>query len=68
MTKIHNPPHPGETSREDVLPALGLTVTDAAEQLGVTRAPTLANSASLPCTAPRLSQLNGMNSSPILDL
>ena len=38
MTNIHNPPHPGETLREDVLPALGLTVTDAAEQLGVTRA------------------------------
>ncbi|MDP2793350.1 MAG: HigA family addiction module antitoxin [Sulfurisoma sp.] len=38
MTRIHNPPHPGETLREDVLPALGLTVTDAAEQLGVTRA------------------------------
>ena len=38
MTKMHNPPHPGETLREDVLPALGLTITDAAMQLGVTRA------------------------------
>ena len=38
MRKMHNPPHPGETLREDVLPALGLTVTDAAAQLGVTRA------------------------------
>lgn len=38
MTAMHNPPHPGETLREDVLPALGLTVTDAARQLGVTRA------------------------------
>ena len=38
MTKIHSPPHPGETLREDVLPTLGLTVTDAAMQLGVTRA------------------------------
>ncbi len=38
MTRIHNPPHPGETLREDVLPALSLTVTGAAEQLGVTRA------------------------------
>ena len=38
MTRIHNPPHPGETLLEDVLPALGLTVTDAAAQLGVTRA------------------------------
>lgn len=34
---MHNPPHPGETLKEDVLPALGLTVTQAAEQLGVAR-------------------------------
>jgi addiction module HigA family antidote len=34
---MHNPPHPGETLREDVLPALGLTVTEAAKQLGVAR-------------------------------
>jgi antitoxin HigA-1 len=32
-----NPPHPGEALREDVLPALGLSVTMAAECLGVTR-------------------------------
>lgn len=38
MTQMHSPPHPGETLRKDVLPALGLTVTDAAKQLGVTRA------------------------------
>lgn len=38
MTRMHNPPHPGEALREDVLPALGLSVTEAAEQLGVTRA------------------------------
>lgn len=38
MTRIHTPPHPGETLREDVLPALGLTVTQAAAQLNVTRA------------------------------
>ncbi len=37
MTKMFNPPHPGETLKEDVLPALGLTVTEAAEQLGVAR-------------------------------
>jgi addiction module HigA family antidote len=37
MNKMHNPPHPGETLKEDVLPALGLTVTLAAEQLGVAR-------------------------------
>lgn len=35
---MKNLPHPGETLREDVLPALGLTVTEAAAQLGVTRA------------------------------
>jgi addiction module HigA family antidote len=34
---MFNPPHPGATLREDVLPALGLTVTQAAQQLGVTR-------------------------------
>ena len=38
MSTMHNPPHPGETLRDDVLPALGLSVTDAAAQLGVTRA------------------------------
>lgn len=38
MSRMHNPPHPGETLREDILPALGLSVTAAAEQLGVTRA------------------------------
>ena len=38
MSQMFNPPHPGETLRKDVLPALGLTVTEAAAQLGVTRA------------------------------
>ena len=37
MGQMHNPPHPGSTLREDVLPALGLSVTDAAAQLRVTR-------------------------------
>ncbi len=37
MTRMHNPPHPGETLREDVLPALGLTVTQAAQELGINR-------------------------------
>jgi hypothetical protein len=37
MRTLHNPSHPGLTLREDVFPALGLTVTEAAEQLGVTR-------------------------------
>lgn len=31
------PSHPGELLREDVLPALRLTVTDAAGKLGVSR-------------------------------
>lgn len=35
--EMFNPPHPGETLREDVLPALGLSVTEAARQLGVSR-------------------------------
>lgn len=37
MSVMHNPPHPGETIRDDILPALGLTVTEAAAQLGVAR-------------------------------
>jgi antitoxin HigA-1 len=35
---MYNPPHPGETLRDDVLPALGLSVTGAAARLGATRA------------------------------
>jgi addiction module HigA family antidote len=31
------PTHPGAILREDVLPALGLSVSEAARQLGVTR-------------------------------
>jgi addiction module HigA family antidote len=38
MTHLFDPPHPGETLREDVLPFLSLTITEAAKQLGVTRA------------------------------
>ncbi|MGA3400437.1 MAG: HigA family addiction module antitoxin [Acetobacteraceae bacterium] len=34
---MHNPAHPGEVIREDCLKPLGLTVTAAAEALGVTR-------------------------------
>jgi len=37
MMKMFNPPHPGLTLRDDVLPELGLSVTEAAEQLGVAR-------------------------------
>ncbi len=38
IVRMHNPPHPGEILKEDVLPALGLSVSEAARQLGVTRA------------------------------
>ncbi|MBX3178690.1 MAG: HigA family addiction module antidote protein [Candidatus Hydrogenedentes bacterium] len=34
---MHNPAHPGEILRELVLDPLGLTVTDAAGHLGVSR-------------------------------
>ena len=34
---MHNPPHPGEVLRELCLEPLGLTVTAAAEGLGVSR-------------------------------
>jgi len=35
--QMHNPPHPGEVIRGLCLEPLGITVTDAAEALGVTR-------------------------------
>jgi addiction module HigA family antidote len=35
--EMFNPPHPGEIIREDCLNPLGLSVTDAAKGLGVTR-------------------------------
>jgi len=34
---MHNPPHPGEVLRDLCLTPLGLTVTDAARALGVSR-------------------------------
>jgi addiction module HigA family antidote len=34
---MHNPPHPGEVIRELCLKPLGLSVTSAAEALGVSR-------------------------------
>ena len=37
---MFNPPHPGEFIREELIVPLGLTVTDAARVLGVSR-PTL---------------------------
>lgn len=38
MSRIYAPPHPGETLKEDVLAALGLDATQAADHLAVTRA------------------------------
>ena len=35
---MKNPPHPGEVAREEVLAPLGLSLTKAAEILGVRRA------------------------------
>jgi len=35
--QMHNPPHPGEVIRGLCLEPLGITVTDAAEALGVAR-------------------------------
>ena len=37
MTTRRKPTHPGEVLREDVIKPLGLTVTEAARHLGVTR-------------------------------
>ena len=35
--KMHNPPHPGEVLRELCLEPIGLSVTQAAQALGVSR-------------------------------
>jgi len=35
--RMHNPPHPGEVIRELCLEPTGISVTDAAEALGVSR-------------------------------
>ena len=37
MSRMHNPPHPGEVIKELCLDPLNLTVTAAAEGLGVSR-------------------------------
>lgn len=36
MSRMHNPPHPGEVLKDGVM-VEGVTVTNLAEQLGVTR-------------------------------
>lgn len=42
MTRMHNPPHPGEVLRDGVFNGTGITVTDFARRIGVTRV-TLSN-------------------------
>ena len=37
MTMMHNPPHPGELLRDEVIVALGLSVTEAASRLAMSR-------------------------------
>mgnify|MGYP001576799958 CR=1 FL=1 len=37
MTRMHNPAHPGEVLQDTVLGAGGLTVTEFAKRLGVSR-------------------------------
>lgn len=37
MARMFNPPHPASILREDILPALGLSVSEVARQLGVSR-------------------------------
>ena len=37
MSSMFNPPHPGLTLRDDILPALNLQVGEAAAHLGVDR-------------------------------
>ncbi len=37
MTRMHNPPHPGEVLRDGVFAETGITVTEFAKRLGVTR-------------------------------
>ncbi|CAM3619228.1 putative HTH-type transcriptional regulator [Pseudomonas reidholzensis] len=34
---MHNPPHPGESLRDDVLPAMGISVSALAGHLGLTQ-------------------------------
>ena len=36
-TRMKNPPHPGRIVRQECIEPLGLTVTETAERLGVTR-------------------------------
>ena len=42
MTRMYNPPHPGEVLRDGVFNGTAITVTDFAKRIGVTRV-TLSN-------------------------
>ncbi|MBI3525642.1 MAG: HigA family addiction module antidote protein [Betaproteobacteria bacterium] len=42
MTRMHNPPHPGEVLRDGAFTGTGITVTAFAQRIGVTRV-TLSN-------------------------
>ena len=42
MTRMYNPPHPGDVLRDGVFNGTGITVTDFARRIGVTRV-TLSN-------------------------
>lgn len=37
MTRVHNPPHPGEVLRDGVFTDTGITITEFAKRIGVTR-------------------------------
>lgn len=37
MSRMHNPPHPGEVLRDGVFTDTGITVTEFAKRIGVTR-------------------------------
>ncbi len=37
MARMHNPPHPGEVLRDGVFTDTGITVTEFAKRIGVTR-------------------------------
>ena len=37
MTRMHNPPHPGEVLKDGVFTDTGITVTKFAKRIGVTR-------------------------------
>lgn len=37
MSRMHNPPHPGEVLRDGVFTDSGVTVTEFAKRIGVTR-------------------------------